>query len=276
MRVRWLMLVAAVGCGWKQDIASLEGLVADRDAAMIAQEGTIADRDGEIARLTAEIGALKRSLSDQEANLAALESDLDEERARSARMMADKGALRAEIAATQAALADLEERKRQAEARVVAYRDLVQRFQKLIDAGKLDVRVVDGRMVVVLATDVLFPSGSADLSPEGQAALTEVGAVLGSIPENRYQIEGHTDDRPIKTTRFPSNWYLGAARAIGVVEHLLAHGLQAAQVSAAAFADTKPVASNVEEAGRAMNRRIEIVVVPDLSGLPGYDELQSL
>jgi chemotaxis protein MotB len=107
-------------------------------------------------------------------------------------------------------------------------------------------------------------------------ALAKVAAVLAGIPDRRYQVEGHTDNVPIKTTRFPSNWYLAAARAIGVVNHMVDSGLPASVVSAAAFGDTFPVASNDDADGRSQNRRIEIVVVPDLSDLPGYDELEAL
>ena len=65
---------------------------------------------------------------------------------------------------------------------------------------------VDGRMVVALATDVLFASGSARRTEDGKAALSEVAAVLVTLRDRRFQIEGHTDDVPIKTERYPSNW----------------------------------------------------------------------
>jgi chemotaxis protein MotB len=279
----WIVAAAVVsGCSWKKDIEGLEATVAARDSTLAERDATIAardaalhDRDVTIARLEAELADLERQIEALRTDLATRTAQLDEERARSTRILSDRGSLRTELDSLRAALAELEARKRQAEQRVAAYRHLVSRFQKLIDAGKLDVKVVDGRMVVVLATDILFPSGSADLSEDGKVALAEVGAVLSTI-ENRYQVEGHTDNVPIRTTKFPSNWYLGAARAIGVVDHLLASGLQPDHVSAAAFADTKPVAPNTDDAGRARNRRIEIVVVPDLSGLPGYDELNAL
>lgn len=272
----WIVAVALLGgCKWKKEIEALQAVVAERDATIATRDAALRERDLTIARLEAEAADLGRQIEALRADLDTRTAQLDEERARSTRILSDKGALKAELDSMKAALAELEARKRQAEQRVAAYKDLVARFQKLIDAGKLDVRVVDGRMVVVLATDILFPSGSAELSDDGKAALTEVGTVLATI-DNRYQVEGHTDNVPIRTTKFPSNWYLGAARAIGVVDHLIASGLQGDHVSAAAFADTKPVAPNTDDAGRSRNRRIEIVVLPDLSGLPGYDELNAL
>jgi chemotaxis protein MotB len=189
-------------------------------------------------------------------------------------MLADKGALRGEIEGMKRAISELEERKRQAEARVQAFKDLVSRFQTLIDAGTLDVKIVDGRMVVALASDVLFASGSAALSMDGRAAVDEVARVLASIPERRFQVEGHTDNVPIKTAQFPSNWELAATRALTVLKAMVDAGLPATRVSAASFGDAKPAADNATPEGKAQNRRIEIVVVPDLSTLPGFDELK--
>jgi chemotaxis protein MotB len=158
---------------------------------------------------------------------------------------------------------------------VQEFRSLLARFRALIDAGKLKVRIVDGRMVVVLATDVLFGSGSATLSKEGRSAVSEVAQVLASIPRRGFQVEGHTDAVPIATAQFASNWELAAARAITVTRAMVEAGLPATRVSAASYADTRPVASNGAD-GKAQNRRIDITIVPDLSALPGFDELNRL
>jgi len=167
-------------------------------------------------------------------------------------------------------------RKAEAEARVAEFRDFVSKFQTLVDQGKLKVKVRDGTLVVQLATDILFASGKADLSQEGLAAIREVGAVLATIGDKRFQIEGHTDNVPIKTSRFPSNWELAAARAITVVKTLIDAGMPPQRVSAASFGDSFPAVPNDSPVNKATNRRIEIVVVPDLSSLPGFNELQNL
>jgi chemotaxis protein MotB len=176
----------------------------------------------------------------------------------------------------ESALNELAERTRAAEQRVSQYQDLLSRFQSLIDAGQLSVSITDGRMVVQLATDILFASGSADLSEDGVAALAAVSSILAEIPERRYQIEGHTDNVPISTAQYPSNWELASARAIVVLQAMLDAGLGAERVSAASYSDTRPVTPNDSAEGRAANRRIEIVVVPDLSQLPGFEELQAV
>ena len=103
-----------------------------------------------------------------------------------------------------------------------------------------------------------------------------VGRGLTALPGRRFQVEGHTDDVPIHNNAYPSNWELAAARALVVVRTLLDGGLGPEALSAGSFAEYHPVAANADEAGRTRNRRIEIVVVPDLTGLPGYDELQRL
>jgi chemotaxis protein MotB len=275
--VQWMLLASLVaGCGYKQEIAALEaelaavrGAVGERDADLADRATTIAGLENDAAALNAKLVAAREALAD-------LEAELDGEREKAARILADRGSLRDEVASMKEAIAELAERKRQADARVSSYRELVDRFRSLIDAGTLDVRIVDGRMVVVLKTDILFASGSADLSDEGGAALTAVGEVLGTLEGRRFQVEGHTDDVPISTRQYPSNWYLAAARSIGVMQYLIEGGLSSEAVSAASFGEMHPVAPNKTDEGRALNRRIEIVLVPDLTDLPGYDELTKL
>jgi chemotaxis protein MotB len=216
---------------------------------------------------------LSEALALEQAALVAARSDFADEKAA---LLKDKSRLRASMEELSTALESLEERRRSAEARVAAFRDLLDRFSELIDAGTLEVKILDGRMVVQMATDILFASGRADLSVEGVASLAQVAAILSAIPERSYQVEGHTDDVPIQTQRFPSNWELASARAVGVAQHLIDGGVLPGRVSAAAFGEHRPVASNDTADGRAANRRIEIVVMPDLSDLPGSDELGAL
>lgn len=209
------------------------------------------------------------SLSDAESRIGDLESQLAAASSRGA-------ALEGTVAENQRALAELRAREAQKAERIAAFRELTEKFSALVDAGKLSVKVVNGRMVVQMQTDVLFSSGSAKLSDDGIAAVEEVSGLLSSLSGRRYQIEGHTDNVPIKTRVFPSNWELAAGRAITVVQLMVEKGMQADRVSAVSYGDTMPIASNDTPEGRALNRRIEIVVVPDLSQLPGFEELQSI
>lgn len=213
---------------------------------------------------------LGKALADRNTRL---EKRLEEEASEKANLLADQDALRASVEEMERALQELNRRKLEADERISEYRSLLARFQRLIDAGKLRVKIVEGRMVVELPTDVLFRSGQASLSKEGQEALVEVTELLSDVPGRRFQVEGHTDDVPIATAQYPSNWELAAARALRVVRTMIDAGMPAERISAASFGEYAPVASNEFPEGRDANRRIEIVVVPDLTSLPGFDEL---
>jgi chemotaxis protein MotB len=201
---------------------------------------------------------------------------LDETNRQLATKVAEAGALNQSVSEMQVALAELEMRRAQTEENLQSYRDLVTKFQEMIDAGTLTVQVIDGRLVVQLATDILFGAGSASLSRDGKGAISDVAKVLASIEDREYQIAGHTDDRPISTATFPSNWHLGSYRAISVAQLLVKEGLPADRVSAASYAEHRPADTNRTSEGRTNNRRIEIVIVPDMSTLPGYEELAKM
>lgn len=279
-RIAPLALLLLTGCLVpKNKYLALEQQVVDRSVAyerVIAdRESTIAEHEARVAELEAEVAVLDGQAQALTQQITEAQTRLSELEATNAEILSSRGRLKEEVAAMQEALRDLNARKAKADARVAQFKEMVAKFQKLIDAGTLQVKIIDGRMVVVLATDVLFASGSAALSDGGKAALTEVAGVLASLDRD-FQVEGHTDDDPIASQQYPSNWYLASGRAIGVVEHLIANGLDPKRISAAAFGEFRPVASNESKEGKAQNRRIEIIVVPDLSGLPGYDELSNL
>ncbi len=258
-----------------------DALQAELDTTRTALQAQVAERDQKVTSLEDALAQEQAKLKEIDAKRAALQADLASEQARTkalldekAGLLTDKAKLKTSVEDMKAALSELEARRDTAEQRIAEYQSLLVRFKKLIDAGKLRVKIVDGRMVVALATDVLFSSGSADLSPEGKTAIAEVAAVLATIPDRAFQVEGHTDNVPIKTDKYPSNWELASARAVTVVRTMIAAGMATTRVSAASYGEYKPVAGNDTPEGKGSNRRIEIVVVPDLSGLPGFDELK--
>jgi chemotaxis protein MotB len=120
--------------------------------------------------------------------------------------------------------------------------------------------------VVTIVTDqVLFETGKADLRPLGAEVLDAVAPVMVDLT-NRISIEGHTDNVPISGARFASNWELSAQRATTVLRYTIEHhGIAAARLSAAGFADTQPLASNDTPEGRSKNRRVEIVILSSIS-----------
>lgn len=217
-------------------------------------------RDARIAELEGESAACKR---DREA-LNSLVTGLN----------ADAAESKDKIASMQAALAKAKEREEQAQARLATFRSMLSQLKSMIDSGKLSVSIVRNRMVVQLPEAVLFPSGSDKLRKEGSAVLAELGPVLASLTGREFQVGGHTDNVPIRTKRFASNWDLSVARAVNVTELLIGSGLEPTRVSAAGYADTQPVASNDDPEGRSLNRRIEIALLPNLDELPDLSALE--
>jgi len=239
-------------------------------------ENQLADTEGQLSDKSSEAMSLQQALAAEEANVARLDKQINDLQARNTALLSDKSELDASVQQMQAALAELAARKSEADARLAEFRDLLAKFQSLIDAGRLEVKIAAGRMVLVLPTDILFGSGSAYLSKDGKQAILEVAEVLATIEDREFQVEGHTDDVPISTEQFPSNWHLAAARAINVVNTLVEGGVPVTSLSAASFAENRPIDTNKTKEGKAKNRRIEIVVVPDLSQLPGYEELEKM
>lgn len=116
---------------------------------------------------------------------------------------------------------------------------------------------------IQLAASALFPSGSAELKVSSAAALDKIGELLRQS-NRRIIIEGHTDNEPVHTVKYPSNWELSAVRATKVLRYLAARDqIDVKRMAAIAYADQKPVAINDTEINRARNRRIEILIVSE-------------
>jgi chemotaxis protein MotB len=119
---------------------------------------------------------------------------------------------------------------------------------------------------VILQGEVLFDSGSDALRPDGSEFLARLAGPLAELlvaePGHMLMVGGHTDDRPIHTEQFPSNWELSTARAVAVMRSLSSAGVPPSRIIAAGFGDHHPRASNGDDDGRRRNRRIELLVVP--------------
>jgi chemotaxis protein MotB len=118
-----------------------------------------------------------------------------------------------------------------------------------------------GLVVRVLTDKLLFNSGEANLQPEGDPLLEEVATLLNVDKSHPITVEGNTDNQPIATAQFPSNWELSTARATTVVRFLIAHSVSAGRLAAAGYAALHPVDSNATDAGRSRNRRVDIVLM---------------
>jgi len=117
-----------------------------------------------------------------------------------------------------------------------------------------------GLAIRVLTDSLLFTSGSATLESQGQPLLTEIAALLNVDHVHPIAVEGNTDNVPITGGQFPSNWELSTARASSVVRFLISKGVDSQRLSAVGYAEQHPIATNSPPAGRALNRRVEIVL----------------
>lgn len=173
-----------------------------------------------------------------------------------------------EKSATEKELAELRRQKEAAEKRIAAFRGLQEKFRALVDTGKLQIAFRNGQMTLKLPSGILFPSGSAELSKAGRLALAEVVKILLQFKDRRFVVAGHTDNQPIRTAAFKNNWYLSTARANSVVQFMIKEQFPAANLAAAGYGEFDPVARNDAEQSRELNRRIEIILVPNLEELP--------
>jgi chemotaxis protein MotB len=238
------------------------GLRSDLQAAWDREE----DLEAEIARLEARVSELEgeREALQERLGLAA------EEVHRLEVLLSDQGLEYDRLLERLEALRAVETEVRE---RNAIYEEVLGRFRSLINAGQLAVSIERGRMVIHLPQDVLFGSGSATLGAEGRQTLAEVGGVLAELSDRTFQVEGHTDNVPIAGAPFASNWELSSARALSVVRVLADAGVPPENLSGAAYGEFQPVASNDDREGRRLNRRIEIVMLPNLDVIAGAEGL---
>ncbi len=182
--------------------------------------------------------------------------------------------LEMKLAATEASLEELRERDVEVKKIIKEFRTLLRQFKRMVDSGRLEVRFRRGRMIVELPEQVLFPSGSAELTDDGRQALRDVAKVLRRYRYKRFVVAGHTDNVPISNEQFGSNWELSASRAVNVTQALIRFGIKPTQLVSSGYAQFDPVASNATKAGRQKNRRIEIVLEPRLRDLEEHIEKQ--
>ena len=146
--------------------------------------------------------------------------------------------------------------------------DISAAMSDLIKTNLVVVRRSGSTIEVEIRTDILFPSGSATLSPTAVDVIRKLSRTLASLP-NPVRVEGHTDSQPIDTVEFPSNWELSAARAASVV-HLIANsGVDPARLSVIGRAQYSPAQPNTTAAGRNANRRVLIAILPPGNADPG-------
>ena len=142
------------------------------------------------------------------------------------------------------------------------YTRLVDAMESELESGQIEIQELRGRLQVRALDQILFRSGSVEVSPQGREVLERVAAQLGTVRGYTIRVVGHTDDQPISTERFPSNWELSVARAAGVARVLAASGVDPVVLEVVGYGPFHPIAANDSRENRARNRRIEIVLAP--------------
>jgi chemotaxis protein MotB len=137
-------------------------------------------------------------------------------------------------------------------------------MQSLIDAKLVTVRRENMWLEIEINADILFPSGAGEFAPAAEPVLDKLAEVLKPFP-NPIRVEGHTDDRPIRTTEFPSNWELSAARAASVVHQFMRQGIDPLRLEIVGFGEFHPRQSNDTNEGRNANRRVVVLVLEEVA-----------
>jgi chemotaxis protein MotB len=154
---------------------------------------------------------------------------------------------------------DLAQKRRQDD--LVKTVEQVEKFVK--ESGLSDSMAIDrasDRLVIRMKSAILFSEAHATLTPQAEQVLAGLTPVLARAP-SRLRVEGHTDDVPIHVPQYPSNWELSTARAISVIRYLEEHGIARDRLSVAGYGEFHPLAPNDSAERRALNRRVEIVVL---------------
>jgi chemotaxis protein MotB len=218
-----------------------EKAAADARALVVSSEQTRKE-------LEAKLGS---QLAARDEKLTALEDERT-------RLSSERDQLQQTVAEKEAELARLK----------ATYEDIEQKLKSEIADGEIRLSQAAGRIQVDLVDKILFESGEASLSERGAEVLSRLGAVLAKVEGRSIFVSGHTDDAPPSqrlAATFPTNWELSVARAVNVVRFLGEKGgVPSGRLVAAGHSDTRPVASNATPKGRARNRRIEILLIPDL------------
>ena len=250
------------GCKRKE----LEAALAKTQKELEDTQGQLASEKTKNKQLSDENQTLQQKIAQLEDQVRQLNAQIQVLEEQNADLAKKAGATQEELKALRA-----EKAKRLAELQV--YKDLFGKLKALVDAGTIQVEFRKGRLVVKLASSILFDSGKTELKGEGQTALANLATALKSLSDREFVVAGHTDNVPIKTAKFKNNWDLSTARAVEVVQYLITQGMPAKNIGAAGYGENDPVGDNATEEGKAQNRRIEVILMPLLGDIPELREM---
>jgi chemotaxis protein MotB len=263
-----LVAMGLFGCGhseneWQAELQKYNRLLAMHQQTVNESEALKL----ELAKTIAQVEQLKTDLQKMGLNLETVNEQLQQ-------TGTQKEQLSKSVQDMQRALDEYKTRAAQLERIKQRFEEVRDKLKKLTDLG-LKVEIRRNRMVIRLPGDVLFASGQDRLRPEGVKVLEAVAEVIRKDPQlaGRYfQVAGHTDNKPLAGGRFEDNWGLSLMRARQVLVYLIAPvdakkgggGLDPTRLHAAGYGETDPVAKNDTDEGRQQNRRVELVLLPDV------------
>jgi chemotaxis protein MotB len=263
-----LVAMGLFGCGhseneWQTELQKYNRLLAMHQQTVNESEALKL----ELAKTIAQVDQLKTDLQKMGLNLETVNEQLQQ-------TGTQKEQLSKSVQDMQRALDEYKTRAAQLERIKQRFEEVRDKLKKLTDLG-LKVEIRRNRMVIRLPGDVLFASGMDKLRPEGVKVLDAVAEVIRKDPQlaGRYfQVAGHTDNKPLAGGRFEDNWGLSVMRARQVLVYLISPvdpkkgggGLDPTHLHAAGYGETDPVAKNDTDEGRQQNRRVELVLLPDV------------
>ena len=270
VRAKLLMLaaLALLGCGYSEDEWQAQLAKYNQLNQQYNQERA------EHARIAAELEQTRQRVSELSAELEKKGLDLSAINAKLQQSGTEKEQLAANLEQLKRALEEYKIRAAALERIKERFETLRTKLKKLTDLG-LKVEIRRNRMVIRLPGDVLFASGEDKLKKEGVAVLNAVAEVISNdqqLKQRYFQVAGHTDNKPLKGGEFKDNWGLSAMRARSVLVYLISPndtkggggGLDATRLHAAGYGETDAVADNGTPEGRQQNRRVELVLMPDV------------
>jgi chemotaxis protein MotB len=223
-------------------------------------------RDHKAAKERADLYDAQKQKADE------AELKLQNETKRNDELMKVSKKMESDLKATEGEIANLRELKRKFERRAEAFEALKAKLKDMIESKQVEVTRREGRMIIRLPAEVLFPLGSAELSEDGRIALIKLSAALERM-DRKFMVAGHTDTGKMQAgSKYKTNWDLSTARAVTVTELLITAKIDPKNLVAAGYGEFAPIADNKTETGRKQNRRIEIVLLPNIEELSVFDE----
>lgn len=262
----FLTLFTLSGCGYSQQEWNAQlAKYGQLDGQYKAEQEQHRRANQELAATKLRVSQLGEQLEKMGVNLDTLNSQLQQ-------VGSEKQELASSLDQLKQALEEYKRRAAQLEQVKSRFEALRSKLQKLVNLG-LKVEIRKNRMVIRLPGDVLFASGQDKLRDDGIKVLDAVAEVIrndAQLTKRYFQVAGHTDNQPLKGGRFKDNWGLSVMRAREVLVHLVGPlaekggGLSGERLHAAGMGETDPVVPNTTDEGRSQNRRVELVLMPDV------------